>query len=120
MTRTLFVGVSLITVLLVGSPVAGGEHRMGGHMPMRSQAESQEPSSGQHQMMGRGMKGHGMMEMLCPMMAMMMQPAGTAEAGSQEHMDPKAVGRLLQLRGDMLKAMGEVLLKHGKAMEEGQ
>ena len=39
--------------------------------------------------------------------------------GSQP-MDTKAVGRLLQFRGDMLKAMGEVLLKHGEAMEEGQ
>jgi hypothetical protein len=53
------------------------------------------------------------------MMAMMVDPAGMASMGS-EHMDPKAVGRLLQLRGDMLKAMGEVLLKHGKAMEESQ
>lgn len=104
--------------------MAGMQHRMGGQMPMGSQAETQEPSSGQHQMMGRGMMGqgmmgHGMMGMMCPMMAMMLDPAGTASAGGQP-MDPKAVGRLLQLRGDMLKAMGEVLLKHGKAMEEGQ
>jgi hypothetical protein len=34
--------------------------------------------------------------------------------------DPKMMARMLQLRGDMLKAMGEVLLKHGKAMEEAQ
>jgi hypothetical protein len=53
------------------------------------------------------------------MMAMMLDPTGTASVASQS-MDTKAVGRLLQLRGDMLKAMGEVLLKHGKAMEEGQ
>jgi len=119
MTRALLISVSLITVLLVGSAVAGMQHRMGGQMPMGSQGETQEPSSGQHQMMGRGMMGPGMMGMMCPMMAMMMDPAGTASVGSQS-MDTKAVGRLLQLRGDMLKAMGEVLLKHGKAMEEGQ
>jgi hypothetical protein len=51
------------------------------------------------------------------MMAMMMDPSGMGMMGGQQ-MDPKAVGRLLQLRGAMLKAMGEVLLKHGKAMEE--
>jgi hypothetical protein len=124
MTGTLLVSVSLVTVLLVGSAVAGMQHRMGGQAPMESQAEPQEPSSGQHQMMGRGMRGHGMMGhgmmgMLCPMMAMMVDPVGMAGMGSKP-MDPKAVGRLLQLRGDMLKAVGEVLLKHGKAMEESQ
>lgn len=70
------------------------------------------------EMRGQGVTGHGMMGMMCPMMAMM-DPAGTAMTGGQQ-MDPKAVGRLLQLRGDMLKAIGDVLLKHGKAMEEGQ
>jgi hypothetical protein len=95
------------------------QHRVGGQMPMGSQAETQEPSPGQQQMMGRGMMGQGMMGMMCPMMAMMLDPAGTASMGSQS-MDPKAVGRLLQLRGDMLKAMGEILLKHGKTLEEGQ
>jgi hypothetical protein len=95
------------------------QHRMGGEMPMGSQTETQESSPGQHRMMGRGMMGQGMMGMMCPMMAMMLDPTGTATVASQS-MDTKAVGRLLQLRGDMLKAMGEVLLKHGKAMEEGQ
>jgi hypothetical protein len=59
-----------------------------------------------------------MMGMPCPMMAMMLDPMGSALAENQQ-LDPKAVARLLQLRGDMLKAIGEVLLKHGKAMEEG-
>jgi hypothetical protein len=68
-------------------------------------------------MMGRGMMGQGMLGIMCPMMAMMMDPSGMGMMGGQQ-MDPKAVGRLLQLRGAMLKAMGEVLLKHGKAMEE--
>ena len=31
--------------------------------------------------------------------------------------DPKAAARMLKLRGDMLKAMGEVLLKHGAELE---
>jgi hypothetical protein len=116
MTRSLFVSVSLMTLLFVGSAVAGMQHRMGGQMPMGSQAQSEEPTGGQHQMMGRRMMAHGMGGMQCPMMAMLLDPA--AMIGEQPA-DPKAVGRLLQLRGDLLKAMGEVLLKHGKAMEEG-
>jgi len=50
-----------------------------------------------------GMPGMGMMGMM----------------GSGQ-MDPKAMGRMLQLRGDILKAVGEVLVKHGKAMEASQ
>jgi hypothetical protein len=32
--------------------------------------------------------------------------------------DPKAQARMLKLHGDMMKAMGEVMLKHGQAMEQ--
>jgi hypothetical protein len=117
MTRILLVSVSLITVILLGPAMAGMQHRMGGQMPMGSQSETQEPSSGQPPIMGHGMMGQGMMGMMCPMMAVMMDPSGMGMMGGQQ-MDPKAAGRMLQLRGDMLKAMGEVLLKHGKAMEE--
>jgi len=78
MIRTLLVSVSLITVLLVGSAAAGIQHRVGGQMPMGSQAETQEPSPGQHQMMGRGRMGQGMMGMMCPMMAMMVCRSGEA------------------------------------------
>jgi hypothetical protein len=46
-------------------------------------------------------------------MPMMQQMMGGA-------MDPKARGRMLQMRGEMMKAMGEILLKHGKMMEEAK
>jgi hypothetical protein len=62
------------------------------------------------------MMDRGMMAMMCPMMAMM-DPAGMMSSGQ---MDPKAMARMLELRGDLLKAMGEVMLKHAKAMEGGQ
>jgi hypothetical protein len=32
--------------------------------------------------------------------------------------DPKARGQWLQLRGEMLKAMGEVMLKHSQALQQ--
>jgi hypothetical protein len=36
------------------------------------------------------------------------------------HMDPKAMGRMLELRGELLKAMGDVMIKHGQAMSQEQ
>jgi hypothetical protein len=33
-------------------------------------------------------------------------------------MDSKTMGRLLELRGELLKAMGEVMIKHGQAMDK--
>jgi hypothetical protein len=34
--------------------------------------------------------------------------------------DPKAQARMLKLRGDMMKAMGDVLLKHAQEVEQGK
>jgi hypothetical protein len=109
MIRVLFVCVSLVTAILLNPALAGTQHRMGGPMPMGGQSESEEASPGQHRMMGRGMMGrgmmgHGMMGVMCPMMAMMMDPTGASMMGGQQ-MDPKAVARVLQLRGDMLRPL---------------
>ena len=64
--------------------------------------------TGQGMMGGMGMMGGGM----CPMMGGMMPMMGGPT-------DPKAMGRMLQMRGEMMKAMGEVMMKHGKMMEPG-
>jgi hypothetical protein len=91
----------------------GGQHQMGG------QGGQQEQPSGQPPMMGRGMMGMPMM--MCPMTPHMtstqMDPMSMMGGGP---MDPKMMARMLQLRGDMPTAMGEVLLKHSKAMAEAQ
>jgi hypothetical protein len=71
------------------------------------------------EMTGQGMMGHHLMGMMCPMMALLMDPTSVGMMGGQR-VDPKAAGRALQLRGDMLKAVGDVLLKYGKAMEEAR
>jgi hypothetical protein len=57
-------------------------------------------------MMGDQMDPLGMMGMMSMM------------GGGQ--MDPKIMARILQLRGDMLKAIGDVLLTHSQAIREGQ
>jgi hypothetical protein len=115
MKRLLMVGGTLAVLILIGTTVLGAQHQMGGHMQRGSQ---QEQPSGQPSMMGRGMMG---MPMMCQVMPQMM--GGHMELLGMmggDQLDPKVMARMLQLRGDMLKAMGEVLLKHGKAMEEVQ
>jgi hypothetical protein len=113
MRRLMIVSVVLVTLSLIGTTVLGAQHQMGGH------GGQQEQPSGQPSMMGRGMIGMPMM--MCQMMPQMMgtQMDPMSMIGGDQ-MDPKTMARMLQLRGDMLKAMGEVLLKHAKAIEGAQ
>jgi hypothetical protein len=97
--RMVTLGAGLLVLALIGSPLV-----MAGQMPMGGQGREQEQPAGQQPMMGRGMTA-------------MMDPAGMMSGGQ---MDPKAMARMLEFRGDLLKAMGEVMLKHAKAMEAGQ
>lgn len=120
MKQWLIIGASLAVLILIGTTIVGAQQQMGGRHQMGGQAGQQEQSSAQPSMMGRGMMGMPMsMPMMCQMMPQMMG-AQTDPVGmmSDNQMDPKMMARMLQLRGDMLKAMEEVLLKHGKAMEE--
>ena len=114
MKRMMIIGASLMVLLLIGSAAA-----MGGQIPMGPQSGQPEQPSGQRPMMGGGMMG-----MMCPMMGGMMggqmDPSGMMAMMSGGQMDPKAMARMLALRGDLLKAMGEVMLRHAKAMEAGQ
>lgn len=88
------------------------------------------PGDGQGQQMpmhGGGMMGGGMM--MCPMMGGGMMGGRTpmmggdlmGEGGMMGMMggqaDPKTMGRMLQMRGEIMKAVGDVLIKHGRALE---
>jgi hypothetical protein len=35
----------------------------------------------------------------------------------QGAMDPRTRGQMLQMRGEVLKAMGDILIKHGQALQ---
>jgi|SRR5262245_16251787 len=65
-----------------------------------------------------GMTGAGM-----PMMDMCRQmmgdPMGMPMMGGTAPADTKDRADMLQMRGEMLKAMGEVMLKHARRMKEG-
>jgi hypothetical protein len=52
--------------------------------------------------------------MMCPMMSAMMGAMMPTMGGPA---DPKAQGRMLQMQGEMMKAIGDVLLKYGKTEE---
>jgi hypothetical protein len=55
-----------------------------------------------------------MMDMCRQMMAGPMMGMGT-----DQKMDPKMMAHMLQMRGEMMKAMGDVMMKHGKMMQGG-
>jgi hypothetical protein len=112
MKRMMIIGASLMVLLLIGSAAV-----MGGQMPVGAQSGQQEQPSGQQPMMG------GMMGMMCPMMGGMrgqMDPSGMMAMMSGGQRDPKAMARMLEFRGDLLKAMGEVMLRHAKSIAEGK
>ena len=80
-------------------------------------AGTHAPGPQSHQpMMGQGM-------MMCPMMGQSMMGMGMGPGmmgGMMGMSDPKAQARMLKLRGDMMKAMGEVLLKHAQEIEQAK
>ena len=56
---------------------------------------------------------------MCPMMGGMMGGGGMA-SGMMGMMGGQAESpRMLQMRGEMLKAMGEIMMKYGKMTEGG-
>src|SRR3989304_2905584 len=136
MKMTITVSAFLVALILMVSVPGRAQSQMGGQMPMMGQAGQQEQPTGQPPMMGGGMMGMPMMGMMCPMMSggmgmmsmmphMMgrqMRPSGMGMGGMMGggQMDPKTMGLMLQLRGEILKAIGEVMLKHGKAIEEAK
>jgi len=127
--------MSLVALILIGLADGTAQAQVGWQMPMMGQIGQQDQPAGQPPMMGGGMMGQGMMgmPMMGPMMGggMGMMPhmmggrmgsygMGMGRMMGSGQMDPKVMGRMLQLRGEILKAIGEVMVKHGKAMEEAK
>ena len=94
MMRLIGVG-AIVLVLAAGAALAQQTPAQPG---MGDPGHQMPMQSGMCPMMGGG----GMM----PMMGMM---GGSSDSP-----------RMMQMRGEMLKAMGDVLIKHGKAMEGGE
>jgi hypothetical protein len=62
-------------------------------------------------------QGSGTMPMMDMCRQMMAGPM--MGMGGDQKMDPKMMAHMLQMRGEMMKAMGEVMMKHGKMMRGG-
>jgi hypothetical protein len=119
MKRLTIASALFLAFLMIGAAVGYAQHQMGQHQtegqtPLGGHSGPREPHSGRQPMMG-----HGMMGMMCPMMSMMLDPMGMGMMSGRQ-LDTKTMAQVLQLRGDMLKAMGEVMLKHSKALEEAK
>jgi hypothetical protein len=111
---SVLVAATLLTSPALAQPPMGGQpgQHQGQH---QGQSPAMEPGmmGGGQMGPGTGMMGQGMM--MCPMMHQMMNQMMMGGAT-----DPKTMGRMLQMRGEMLKAGGDILLKYGKQLEEGK
>jgi hypothetical protein len=78
----------------------------GGMMPMMDMCQQMMAGgmmSGPHAMAGGMMGGGGMM-------------AGGMMGGPQST-DPKMMAHMMEMRGEMMKAMGEIMMKHAQKMQ---
>jgi hypothetical protein len=82
-------------------------------MMMSGQSTMGPGMMGGNSMMGAGMMGPGMMGpgMMGPGM---MGPGMMAGQST----DPKTMAEMMEMRGEMMKAMGDIMLKHVKRMQE--
>ena len=115
------IGVAMIAMaVFFGASAASAQMQHPASPPAGQTAPGPPP---QHGMMMQPQMG-----MMCPMMGMMqgggMQGGGMQGMGMMRGMpdmsDPKAAARVLKFRGDVLKAISEVMLKHAQALEQGK
>jgi hypothetical protein len=94
------IGVVAVALVLVSSPALAQQAPSQPARPMPGGMQGM-PGGGMPGMMGGHMGGM----MMCPMMMGMM--------GGQA--DPRA----MQMHGEMMKAVGDIMMKYGKMMESG-
>lgn len=87
-----------------------------------SAQQSGDAPSGQGSMMsggpgmGMGMSGMGGIDGMSGMMGMGMMPM-MMQTMKQ---DPKLMGRMMELHGEMMRTMGDALIKRGKKLQQGK
>jgi predicted lipid-binding transport protein (Tim44 family) len=103
------------------APAKEGPGAPGREMPSGNMMEMHHPMTGPMQsmacpMMGMPMQGTGGMQggMMRGMMGGMMAGMAQGMAGG----DPKTMGRMLEMRGEMLMKIGEVMMKHAKMWQQ--
>jgi hypothetical protein len=81
-------------------------------------AAAQQPGTGPHHPPASPPAGSptaGMMPMEMCRQMMMGSPA--MGAGEEHKMDPRLMAQMLQMRGEMMRAMGDIMVKHGQKLE---
>jgi hypothetical protein len=103
---TLKVVLTVIGLTVAGVGSACAQAPVDQHHPASAAPSGMQPPHG-----GGAMP---MMDMCRQMMAGPMM--GTS--GDQK-MDPNMTAHMLEMRGEMMRAMGEIMMKHGKMMQGG-
>jgi hypothetical protein len=107
--------IGLAVVALVALTVAPAAAQPPGQDQGSTGAQS--PAMPQPHMHGQHMQHHQAMHGMCDMMGGGMMGGGMMGGMPMMGMTGEASARMLQMRGEMLRAMGDVLIKYGKAME---
>ncbi len=116
-----------MTVLAVLTVFLAASAALAQMQPMTPPQGQPPAGQGSHPMMGQPGSGG----MMCPMMGMMggsmmggMQEPGMMGPGMSGMMmgsrDPKTMARMLRMRGEMMKAMGDIMMRHGAEMEQAK
>lgn len=106
MKKMTTVSAFVVVLVLMAFIPGAAQAQMGGQMQMGSQTVQQDQSTGQQPMMPHMMGGQ-----------MGRSGMGKIRMMGGGQVDSKTMAKMFQFRGEMLKAMGEIMLEHGKAME---
>jgi hypothetical protein len=102
---TVLAAAALLVVTAAGP--AGAQQHGTPQQPHHPEAKAGTPAPGP----GPGMHGDGM-----PMMDMCRQMMGDGGGMAMTPADPKARAAMLEMRGEMMKAMGDIMMKHARRM----
>ena len=124
--KKLLLALAVASLVVIPTAVSFSQQHEMQKAPARE--GSAQSAEGMHPGHTMGMM-HPMMGMACPMMQMPMQAPGGMQGGMQGGMmsgmmrgmaggDPKMMGRRLEMRGEMLMKIGEVMMKHAKMWQQ--
>jgi hypothetical protein len=114
MTRGMAYAVIAVLVLLSGAPVWAqqpGPSQGGGPQPPGA-AQPMDVSGAEHQ----GRPSHHMMQMCRQMMGHEGPMGGMMGTRPMMSSDPKQQAEMMAMRGEMMKAMGDIMMKYAERM----
>ncbi len=111
MNRAMNLLVLLLGLTLLGVAPVWAQQPSGAADPHHPPAAAPTPAPGGTQ----GPPGSGAMPMMEMCRQMMAGPMMGMSADQKT--DPRMMAQMLQMRGEMMKAMGEVMMKHGTMLQ---